>query len=184
MSPPGTFTGDRIRQLLGEVADRLDPALPRATVVIVGGSLLAWHGLRLATEDVDSSVRLAADVRAVVRSVAEDHRLAVDWLNDHAAAWHPRTLTLAECDVLADHPRLLVLGAPLVAVFLMKLNRSQPQDVTDMIVIWPHVAALFPTAAAVVEAYYAAFPAERLDEYLVAQVVDVARRAGTALPTN
>lgn len=182
MTTPGLFSGNRIRDLLLEVADCLDEGSKRPTVLIVGGSLMAWHGLRSGTEDVDSSVRIDAALRAAVQRVAERHRLAVDWLNDHSAAWHPRTLRLDDCDVLVEHPRLRVLGAPLHAVFLMKLNRSQPQDVVDMITLWPLVAEVFPTSRSVTDAFYAAFPLEEPDEYLAAQVVDVARRAGTALP--
>ena len=181
MNTPGTFTGDRIRELILEVADLLDDDRPQATLIVVGGSLLAWRGLRLATEDVDSSLRIDADVKAAVRAVAERHGLAADWLNDHSAAWHPQTLRPDECDLLVDHPRLRLLGAPLWSVFLMKLNRSQPQDVTDMIAMWPHVAGTFPTARSVVDAYAAAFPFEEPDEYLIGQVVDIARRAGMDL---
>lgn len=184
MTPSGMFTGERIRLLVGEVAELLDPGRPQATVIIVGGSLLAWRGLRLATEDVDSSVRIDADVKAAVRIVAERHQLAVDWLNDHAAPWHPQTLKPEDCDVFIDHPRLRVLGAPLSSLFLMKLNRSQPQDITDMIALWPHVADVFSTARAVAAAFYAAFPIEEPDEFLGAQVVDVARRAGMVLPLD
>jgi hypothetical protein len=182
MTPPGLLSGERIRELLVEVADQLDPGAPQATVLIVGGSLLAWHGLREATEDVDTSTRIDAGLRAAVRIVAERHRLAVDWLNDHAVPWHPQTLHPEDCDLLVEHPRLRVLGAPLPAVFLMKLNRSQPQDVADMITLWPLVAQEFPTARVATEAFYAAFPVEEPDPHLGAQVVDVARRAGWALP--
>ena len=182
MNAQGMFSADRIRQLLGEVAELLDPRRPQETVIIVGGSLLAWRGIRMATQDVDSSILIAADVKAAVRTVAERHQLAVDWLNDHAAPWHPQTLTPDDCDILSDHPRLRVLGAPLPAVFLMKLNRSQPQDVTDMIALWPHIASSFPTVRTVVDAYYAAFPMEAPDGFMGTQVVDIARRAGMVLP--
>ena len=182
MTTQGLFSGDRIRELVREVADTLSPEKPQATVLLVGGSLLACHGLRLGTEDVDSSLRIDADLRTAVRLVAERHQLAVDWLNDHSAAWHPRTLRLEDCDVLVEHPRLRVLGAPLSAVFLMKLNRSQPQDVTDMITLWPLIAETFPTARAVTDAFYAAFPLEETDEHLAKQVVDLAHSAGKSLP--
>lgn len=182
MSKPGLLSGDRIRELVLEVADLLGPEGPQATVVLVGGSLLAWHGLRSATEDVDTSVRIDAGLQAAVLQVAQKHGLAVDWLNDHAASWHPETLRLEDCDVLVNHPGLRVLGAPLPAVFLMKLNRSQPQDVADMITMWTWVAPVFPTARDVSAAFYAAFPLEKWDEYLATQVVDIARRAGTTLP--
>jgi hypothetical protein len=182
MTTPGLFSGERIRELLGEVAEQMDPAETPSTILIVGGSLLAWHGLRPGTEDVDSSIRLDAELRTAVRLVAKRHNLAVDWLNDHSVPWHPETLRLEDCDLLIDHPRLQVLGAPLPAVFLMKLNRSQPQDVLDMITLWPLVAGAFPTARAVTDAYSAAFPFEEADEHLGVQVVDVAHRAGSDLP--
>lgn len=182
MTTPGLLTGDQIRDLLGEVAQELDPSRAQATVLVVGGSLMALHGLREATEDVDSSVRLDADVRAAVRVVAERRHLAIDWLNDHSAAWHPQALRLEDCVVLLEHPRLRVRGAPLPAVFLMKLNRSQPQDVVDMITLWPLVVEEFSSARAVTEAFYAAFPNEEQDQGLEDYVLDLARRAGLDLP--
>jgi hypothetical protein len=178
----GLFSGDRIRELLTEVADLMTPGPPQSTVLLVGGSLLAWHGLRPSTKDVDTSVLIDEELRASVRVVAERHQLAVDWLNDHSVPWHPQTLRNEHCDVLIDRPRLRVLGAPLPSVFLMKLNRSQPQDMLDMITLWPHVAEVFPTARVVTDAFYAAFPGEDSDEFLGQQVVDIAQRAGWTLP--
>ncbi len=46
--------GRTIRAPVGEVADRLPPEDPQHLVVLAGGSLLAWHGLRESTRDVDS----------------------------------------------------------------------------------------------------------------------------------
>lgn len=66
----------------------------------------------------------------------------------------------------------------------MKLNRSQPQDVLDIITMWPLVTEIFPTAQAVVEAYYSAFPLEERDEYLESAVIDLATRAGLNLPAQ
>ncbi len=51
-----------------------------------------------------------------------------------------------------------------------------------MISLWPFVAENFPTARAVTDAFYAAFPNEDFDDYLGAQVVDLARRACLNLP--
>jgi hypothetical protein len=44
----------RIRAYLEEVADELGSEGPDHEIVIVGGSLLAWHGIRSATFDVDT----------------------------------------------------------------------------------------------------------------------------------
>lgn len=182
MSESGLLSGERIRELVTEVAEQLGVQRTRATIIMVGGSLLAWHGLRSATEDVDTTVHLDAELRSAVRVVAERHRLAVDWLNDHAAPWHPETLRPEQCDLLLDHPRLRVLGAPLADVFLMKLNRSEPQDVLDMIMLWPLVVSVFPTGSHVVDAFYQAYPLEEPDDHLGAFVVDLAERAGLSLP--
>ena len=42
--PP--LTGHHIRLYLSEVADAMEPIGPQHTLILVGGSLLAWHGLR------------------------------------------------------------------------------------------------------------------------------------------
>ncbi len=104
---------DAIRSLLLEVADELSGDEGTRTLVMVGGSLLAWRGLRQSTEDVDSVRLLDAPLRAAVARVAERHDLAPDWLNSHATAFAPNTLDLDECDVLIEGGALRVLGAPL-----------------------------------------------------------------------
>lgn len=54
MSSDGVvLDGDAIKQLVIEVANELAGQEQR-TIVVVGGSLLAWHDLRESTRDVDS----------------------------------------------------------------------------------------------------------------------------------
>jgi hypothetical protein len=62
----------------------------RHVLIIVGGSLLAWHGLRESTEDVDSVRLLDDELRSAVASVAAFHDLPSDWLNANAAMFIPR----------------------------------------------------------------------------------------------
>ena len=181
MTAPGLLDGATIRRLLREVADELAGASEQCTVIMVGGSLLAWNGLRDATEDVDSIRLLDDHLRSAVGRVAVRNKLAVDWLNDHATAFAPATLDIAECDVLLDHPQLRVLGAPLREIFLMKLRRADPADLQDMRSLWPHVSDRFSSAAAVVEAFKAAFPSEPDDEFLGSFVVDELAKGGFTL---
>src|SRR3954454_7938159 len=100
---------DKIVALITEVADELPVREPRHTIIVVGGSLLAWHGLRDTTADVDSIRRLDVELQQAVARVAERHDLAASWLNDSAAAYWPQTLDESACEVLLDRQSLLVL---------------------------------------------------------------------------
>jgi hypothetical protein len=185
MTDLGLLDGPSIEALLTEVADVLGPHGPQHTVVVVGGSLLAVAGLRDATEDVDSIRRLPDDLRAAVAEVAQRHDLDADWLNDRATPFMPATFDEGRCSVLLDRPRLRVLGAPLRDVFLMKLYRMDPADVSDMISMWPLIADEFDSADAVAAAFRDAFPAAPDDEHLADFVADaIAGPAGRPLPSG
>lgn len=173
--------GEAIKRLVREVADELVDSEQRV-IVVVGGSLLAWHGLREATRDIDSIRRLDVELREAVRRVAARHDLPYDWLNDHAVAFAPFGFEVEECEVLLDTPRLKALGAPFRDVFLMKLRRSDPQDLVDMRALWPYVQHEFASASEVVDAFVAAFPVEPADEYLNSFVVDELAKGGFDLP--
>jgi hypothetical protein len=171
------LTGSEIRALVSQVADQLDPRGDREhTVILVGGSLLAWRDLRESTEDVDTARRFDEEVGAAVARVALENDLAPNWLNAKAAGFIPATFDLDACEVLLDHPRLRVLGASLRDVLMMKLYRADPNDVADMIVMWPHIG--FTSAAEVVDAFTAAYPHVAVDPHLDQLVIAIAARAG------
>lgn len=172
-----TLSGDDIRGALLDVAASL-PTGSRHALLIVGGSLLAWHGLRESTYDVDSVLALDEALRAAVMQVAERRALPPQWLNDSARPFAPQTLRQQDCDVLLDHPTLLVLGAPFAQLFLMKLDASRVRssDVDDLITLWPHCA--FTSAQDVVDQYYEAYPLATADEHL-AEYVDMIAAAST-----
>jgi hypothetical protein len=169
--------GVAIRSHLQEVADQLDGPGPQHTLVLVGGALLAWHGLRDTTRDVDSLRRLDTELRRAVERVAKLHGLTADWLNDNAAGFRPVTFDEQDCDVLLDHPRLLVLGAPLDQVFLMKLYRVEAQDYEDLIRMWPQCSFASPADAAA--QFQLAYPHAPDDPGLVAMIVDIESAAGS-----
>ncbi len=180
LMPSRPLSGSEIRTLVREVAERLDPNGKRHVLIIVGGSLLALHGLRETTEDVDSVRLIDDELRSAVASVAADHDLAPDWLNANAAMFIPATLDPDSCGVLLDHHRLLVLGAPMREVFVMKMYRALPNDVADMIQMWPLIG--FTNAQQVVDSYFAAYPHAPADEHLDQYVIDIATRAGHEIP--
>ncbi len=151
-------------------------------VVVVGGSLLALHGLRQSTVDVDSVSPLAPDLVAAVELVGDRQGLRADWLNDRARAFAPDGFDVAHCDVLLRTENLEVLGAPFRDVFLMKLRRGSPQDLIDMRSLWPEVSDHFESASDIVDAFYEAFPVEPVDDFLGSFVVQELAKADIDLP--
>lgn len=172
--PDTPLDAGEILAYLGEVADALPLTGPRHTIAIVGGSLLAVRGLRRTTLDVDTVRHIDEDLRDAVIRVALVHDLAPDWLNDSSAGFRPLTFVDEECGVLLDHARLLVLGAPLRQVFLMKLfaARVRARDYDDLVALWPECG--FDSAEQAVELFRAAYPHEVEDPHLVEYVRDLA----------
>jgi hypothetical protein len=173
--PGRPLSGPEIRGLIAEVAERLGPQGAQHVLILVGGSLLAWRGVRDTTVDVDSVRRIDEELRAAVALVALDHDLPPTWLNADAAMFIPATFDQDECEVLLDHSRLLVLGATMRDVFVMKMYRAHPNDVADMIEIWPMTG--FTDAQEVVDAFFASYPHAPEDEHLDKFVASIARRA-------
>lgn len=173
--PDTPLDGQHIVQYLTEVADRLGPGGPEHVVIVVGGSLLALRDLRQATVDVDSVRRLDAELMTAVAAVAADHGLAPRWLNDSAAMFKPATLRDGDCHLELTRGRLLVLGAPLDQVFLMKLYASRARDLDDLVKLWPHCTFGSPQAA--VDAYDLAYPHLEHDRYLADHVAAIAEAA-------
>lgn len=178
-----TLDGDLIRRLIVEVADEVAAGdAEQRVVIVVGGSLLALRGMRDATRDVDSIRPLDDELRRATHVVAERHGLAANWLNDHASPWAPATMNIDDCEVVVERPGLRVLAAPLRDVFLMKLNRSSPQDLNDLRSLWPHVHDNFASANDIVHAFHAAFPFEEPDDHLAGFIVTELGKGGHELP--
>ena len=152
-----------IERLLGEVANELGDG-PEQTVIVVGGALLALHGLREATRDVDSVERVGPELRAAIARVATRHDLAPRWLNDSASSFLPATFDRRECSEIMTRRSFRVLGAPLDQVFLMKLFASRALDTDDLEALWPCCSFGSPEAAAA--AFYQAYPLEERDQHL------------------
>lgn len=183
MPAPGNgatpLDGDAIKGLLEEVAKRLTPGPERHVVVIVGGALLAWSGLRNTTLDVDSVERLGLELQTAIAEVAEKRGLEPDWLNAEPARFRPTTLVVNDCEVLLETDTLVVRGAPLRVIFAMKLLRSQQNDLTDITKILP--LAGFSSAAEAVEYFYESYPHALKDPELPDLVRQLARNGGLEL---
>ena len=167
------MTADQILSYLHEVATELDPTGVQHVIVVVGGALLAVRGLRDSTMDIDSVRRIEPELQKAINSVAHRHGLSPHWVNSAASAFTPDTLEIARCFTLKDHPRLLVLGAPLDQVFVMKLHAARDRDREDLVRLW--AAGVFDSPQAAVDAYWNAYPDAAPDEYLVSYVEALAR---------
>ncbi|MGP0110963.1 MAG: hypothetical protein ACLPR9_19250 [Acidimicrobiales bacterium] len=150
--------------MLLEVASVLPTTGPRHVDIVIGGSLLAWRGLRDTTADVESVKRLENPLRVAVAGVAKRHDLAAGWLNDFAAGFVPATLSEEECPVLIERPHLLVLGAPLQQVFVMKLLAARAADFDDLTALWGQCGFASPKQAA--ELWQAAYTHLERDDFL------------------
>ena len=168
--PSATLDASQIRECLEELGDHLVAlGVERlVTVVIAGGSCLALMGLRETTLDVDAVSQLSDDVAGAVRAVAKSRGLSATWLNTRALAWRPLGLRDEDCELLIERPPLRVLGVPPDALLLMKLNRSSAPDIADMRRLWP--LSSYATADEIVTAFYAAYPDDERDEYLIDHV--------------
>lgn len=160
-----------IERYLKEVAEELSKDGPQQTVIMVGGALLAWHGLRDATRDVDTVQRLTRELVTAITRVAGRHDLAPKWLNDSAAGFLPATFEINECELLMETPTLQVFGAPWDQLLLMKLYASRAVDTADLRVIWPNCS--FETTEEAVEAFNLAYPNEDPDEYLADHLCNI-----------
>lgn len=172
----------QIKAYLSELAEILGEVGSTEVLVVVGGALLAHYGIREGTRDVDSVRQFDDEVRAAAAAVAERHDLAPDWLNTRAVPFRPATLNEADCEIMLEQGRLLVLAAPIDQVFLMKLNSTRSTDQADLAPAWPHTS--FKTAQGVVRAFWEAFPGSPDDEHLVGYVQDIIDEAEGDRPSQ
>jgi hypothetical protein len=180
--PDGLFDRDELIDNLHAVAALLvDMDAQRAVLVVVGGSYLALHGLRDTTADVDTVTKLEQSIRDAVEAVAATRDLRPDWLNDTAHAYAPLGLTMEMCDVLYEHPRLLVVGPPADYVFLMKLYAGRAPDYDDMVALWPRCT--FATANEAADRFATAYPHAPQDPYLSEYIARIAQAATRNSPS-
>ncbi|MDP9387786.1 MAG: hypothetical protein M3Q48_07605 [Actinomycetota bacterium] len=176
MAGPGLLSD---RSELEALFDKLAAELPRldvaAEVVMVGGAWLLWHAQRVATREVDSARRLAAELTEAVEVVGKRHDLPRGWLNDAAAAFWPTGSSFDDCRVVYEQDSLVVRTPPPDVIFVMKLYRADPQDREDMVLLWPMCGFSSPEDA--VEAFAAAYPHPPEDEHLVDYVREIAEDA-------
>lgn len=174
----GLFT-DRaeLEAIFSELATELAAVETFAEVVMVGGAWMLWHAHRASTRDVDSALRLGAELTEAVNRVGTRHDLRKGWLNDAAAAFWPSGVGYDECVTVFAHPALIVLTPSPEVIFVMKLYRADPQDREDLVTLWPLCS--FTDAEDAAASFRAAYPHAPDDEYLASFIENVAIDART-----
>lgn len=158
---------DDLEALFNELSAELERLGLTAEIVMVGGAWMLWHTQRVATRDVDSARKLPGQIDAAIKTIAERHDLEEHWLNDHSTAFWPATADYADCAIGYETATLKVLVPPPNVMFLMKLDRSYPQDIEDMRQLWPMCD--FESVEAVAEAYAEAYPLSN-DPYMASHI--------------
>jgi hypothetical protein len=144
---PDLLDRDAILDSLHDLAVELGPGRHQHVLVLVGGAQLTLHGLRPSTRDIDSARPLDVELVQAAERVAARRSLRQGWVNAGPLPWRPATLRDGDCEVIVDHPRLRVLGAPLRQVFLMKLISTRVRDSADVALLWPHSGFATPEEA-------------------------------------
>jgi hypothetical protein len=166
-----------IRDALADVAAELERMDSEAqTVIVVGGSYMAFVGLRQATKDVDSLSAVAAELREAVATVGRSRGWNDRWLNDDAKGYRPNGFDDSECVVVAKYAKLTVMRPSADTIFVMKLRAARAPDRADMVRLWPETS--FTTALDAVAAHDAAYPEAIQDEHLEGFVQDIVDQAG------
>lgn len=147
---------DDLEALFNELSAELERLGLTAEIVMVGGAWMLWHTQRAATRDVDSARKLPGQIDTAIKTIAERHDLGAHWLNDHSTSFWPATANYADCEIGFETATLRVLVPPANVMFLMKLDRSLPQDIEDMRQLWPMCS--FASAEQAAAEYAAAYP--------------------------
>ena len=155
---------ETLLSLIREVAAELPGDGVRRRLVVVGGALLAWHGLRASTRDIDTVARLDVELRRAVSTVAARHGLAHQWINDSATGFLPQGFDPERGSLIWADDRLEVVGASRDDVLLMKILAGRATDTPDIRALWSHAG--FATPAAAARAFFKAYPSEPCDDFL------------------
>lgn len=133
--PAPDLSTEALRELLGELGERLVARGVHADIYIVGGAAIALTlDTRRLTQDVAAVFRPLADVRDVAREIAAERRLAPGWLNSAAAAFTPNEADRGA--VPLDIPGVSITTASPEHLFAMKLAASRDaRDAADLRVL-------------------------------------------------
>jgi hypothetical protein len=89
--------------------------------------------------------------------------------------FRPIGLEKSDCEVLAEHQRLRIPGAPLRYVFVMKLCAGRTRYHTDLQALWARCDFASPQEAA--SLFHEAYPHLEHDPFLADYIAEIAAAA-------
>lgn len=124
------FTLDEIRELLGELGERLQANGITATIRLVGGAAIAFSGNdRRVTQDIDAYYSPQADVERLIKSMAQERNLPSGWLNSSAAAFIPAGAKWVTVNLGQGFKAYIASPETRLA---MKLKSARDRDILDI----------------------------------------------------
>lgn len=129
------LTADDVRDLLKELARRLDRRGTAATVYLVGGAAIALeYDARRATDDVDAVFTPEQTVAEVAAEMSADLDLNPKWLNNATLAFIPNGPDTEAPTVQVAENLALTVASPRY-LLAMKLAAGRDRDIPDIAVL-------------------------------------------------
>jgi len=130
---PATMTPDEVRELLEELATRLDAAGIAAGIRVVGGAALSLlDHERRSTSDVDAVIVPAGAAVDIVAGLAKERGLADNWLNDAALAYLPPVGPADWIEVIRRGDVIVSIGSVQMLLAMKLLANRGIRDSNDI----------------------------------------------------
>lgn len=171
---------ERIRELLVELGRRLDQQGLRARLFVVGGAAMALaFATRRATRDIDAVFEPKTAIYAEAATMADEHGLPADWLNDGVKGLLPDRVP-AQVGTEFEATGLTVEVASAEYLFAMKAMAARAEVDADDLEVLARQLGLRSAEEAIqlVERYYSPLHLKPVTRYLLEDVLAAIRTGG------
>ena len=137
-----------------EINIHLKAADKQGEIIMCGGASLACiYNARNSTYDIDALFEPAEDIRKIISTIASDHDLNDDWLNDGVKGFLNEKMTFS---IYKEYSNLKVYSIDTECLLALKVTsaRTNSKDMEDSIWLMKHLdIASFETVIDIVEKY-------------------------------
>ena len=145
---------DDILKYLEEINIHLKAAGKQGEIIMCGGASLACiYNARNSTYDIDALFEPAEDIRKIIGTIASEHDLNGDWLNDGVKGFLNKKMTSS---IYKEYSNLKVYSIDADCLLALKITsaRTNSKDMDDSIWLMKHLdIKSFEEAIDIVEKY-------------------------------